>query len=129
MTKFLDDEKLFFEIDGKEYCDEEQIIVRLLKDGILFCNTRKYLCLDGEERPETIVLFMNCNDIFVWGGDAETITENELPVLYELHLADPKWGSVKWICQKRNERPLASIVRDMKREGAWDKIMKRLPKK
>lgn len=125
----VDRDNLFFEIDDKEECDEELIIAALLEDGVLFCNTRKYVCpFSKEEQPETIVLFVNCNDTFaLGGGDAEPITTDELSGLYKLHHESPMWGSTKWVCKKRNLKPHQYRIKQMKKDGVWDDMMESLP--
>lgn len=127
--------------DGKEQhaCNEEIILAKLLIDNVLFCNTRPYVGLNPKTwkgygdysniEPETIVLFVNANDVFVWGSaDAETITAHELPDLYRMHMADKKWGSLKWVCKKANLQPQGPIIRDMKKDGSWCDLMESLPK-
>ena len=118
----------FFEIDGVEYCDEEMALAALLKADILFANSRKYLEIDSTiVCNETIVLFVNCNDVFAWAcGDAESLTMAEVPTLYRAWKADQYWGVLKWCCQKRNLKPQKSIVDDMKKVGKWDAEMEAL---
>lgn len=115
------------EKDGFEWFDEESALAQLLEDNILFCNSREYNDLFGG-KGETIVLFVNCNDVFAWGcADAEDIKLEELPNLYRLWLENKRWGSTKWVCQKRNEKPQEPIENDMKKEGVWDEKMEALP--
>lgn len=129
MIRETDDPLIYF-IDDKEYCDESAILIYLLERDVLFCNSRQYICpFDKSIRPETIVLFVICNDVFAWGcADSEEITCDELPVLYKAVKADPKNAVVKWACKKRNLQPQRPIVTRMKADGSWDDEMEALPK-
>lgn len=128
-SQSIDKQELFWNINGQEVCDHDGILSILLEENILFCNSRKYVELDGTTCGPTVVVFMCCNDIFYYAADAEDITFDELPELYKLYEKDKKWGSVKWVCMKRNARPLAHIIKHMKKDGAWDDSMEQLPKR
>lgn len=119
--------QILTQTDKEEYFDEEQALSVLLKDGVLFCNERNYY-YEGEKCGTTIVLFVNCNDCFAWAcADAEDLPNGEIKNLYEYHLKDPKWGSTKWCCIRRNEKPLAKVINLMKKDGSWDEVMEKLP--
>ena len=123
------DDKNIYLIDSKECYNDEGMLITLLKDDVLFCNSRKFIDLDGSVQPETLILFVNCNDVFAWGcADAECITLSELSDLYKLHKSDAKWGSTKWVCKKRNLQPQRPIIKDMKEDGAWTSDMDLLEK-
>ena len=127
-SQLLFEDFIFMDTDGRilDY-DEEGMISYLLDEDVLFCNSRKYIDLDGKETPSTIVLFVNCSDIWSWAcSDAEEIDTEELPELCERYMIDKKWGIVKWACQKRNMRPQKPIRDDMKKEGVWCKMMENL---
>lgn len=130
--------------DGKEICNTEKALSILLAKRILFCNTREYidreydykLNEDGSVKKaiptnkytieeETIVLFVNCNDLFYWGcADAESITVDEVPELYRTW---KKEGCVdKWCCKKRNMQPQEPIKEQMKKDGKWESWMDKL---
>ena len=80
--------------NAEEFFDEEEALSVLLKNGVLFCNERKYSReKDGKTEGSTIVLFVICNDIFAWAcADAEDLPLNELPNLYKMWLNDNVWG-------------------------------------
>jgi len=105
-----------------KYFDEENALSALLKDGILFCNERNYSSTPGgPSEGLTIVLFVICNDIFAWGcADAEDLPISELENLYKMWLKNNKWGSTKWCCIRRKEKPQRPAVELMKKDGAWD---------
>lgn len=119
---------------------EENALSYLLKEDVLFCNCREYVDPDwgkekrkeGEERKltisgETIVLFVNCNDIFIWEcADAEDLKSNEIEDLYVMYKIY-KFGTEKWACLKRNEKPQKTLINLMKEANEWDKIMENLP--
>jgi hypothetical protein len=112
--------------DGKQYFDDEVALSILLKDEILFCNERKYVdCRDG---GSTIVLFVICNDIFAWGfADGEDLPLGEVEKLYNMHKKDSQWGSTKWCCFRRKEKPQTPVEKMMKKDGSWDEDMEKLP--
>lgn len=122
------DEKVFFTVGDEECCDDELALSHLLKDGVLLCNTAHYSWnKDGKSNGETIVLFVNCNDIFAWAcADAETVTTGEIPALYRLWQANNAWGPAKWCAIKRNEKPQAPAIEYMKKAGIWDEQMEAL---
>lgn len=115
--------------DGSKIPIEEAMVAKLLDDDVLFCNSRKYVDFHTNEiRPETLVLFVLCNDVFAWGcADAEEITLDEVPNLFELHEKNPKFGSVQWVCVKRNEKPQNPVVKWMKDHDGWNEVMESLP--
>lgn len=116
-------ESVLFEVDGKEYCNEEAALSILLRDEVLFCNERDVV-FRGEPSGCTTVLYVNCNDVFAWAcADAEDLPNDEIGNLYKMHIADPKWGSIKWCCHRRNEQPQKPVADDMKLDGSWDESM------
>ena len=103
--------------DGKQRFLIDDALAVLLADGDVFINTDK----DGR-----LVLYMNCNDVFAWAcADGEPLEYSEIEAFYRA--SRDKWGSTKWVCVKRNQQPQPPIVRDMKKEGAWDDVMEALP--
>ena len=121
--------RIFYTIDGKEYCNEELALSILLKDDILFCNDRQYVEFKDPTiiRGETIVLFVLCNDIFAWGlADGEDLPLGEVGNLYRMYEQDPKWGTAKWCCFRRKEKPQYPVAEAMKRDGSWDNEMEKL---
>jgi len=122
-------EEYFYIIDGEKHWDKELLLAYLLKEELVFCNSRKYVELNGDIKPSTTVIFALCNDVFAWAcADCEPILPSEYPELYELNEENNKWGPTKWACKKRNLQPQSPIVRDMKKDGYWDKEMDSLKK-
>ena len=105
--------------------DEARMAAELLLNEVLFPNSRKIVWegWNGGEQsiePETLVLFVNCNDVFAWAcADAESVTMPELPALYELWRADHTWGPTQWCIEKRKQRPQKPVEREMRAVGAW----------
>jgi hypothetical protein len=114
---------------GEGFFSEDFAIIKLLMDGILFANSRKYICpIDGKVYPETIVLFVICNDVFARGGaDAEALPLNEVQNLYNMHIKDLKYGAIKWVCFRRNRRPEGYTMNKMKNAGVWTEYLEALP--
>lgn len=115
--------------DGEEYFNQELALSILLEEEILFANSFPFSYKkDGKSEGETIVLFVNCNDIFAWAcAEGETLSYNEVKDLYKMWEKDKKWGSSKWCCIKRNEKPQGPVANAMKKDGSWDETMEKLP--
>lgn len=106
---------------------EESMIAELLEDDVLFCNERDYLW-DGEKGGSTVVLYVNCNDLFCWGAaDAEDLPLDEVKNLYDMWEKDKVWGSDKWCCARRNQQPQDPVIEKMKEQGVWEPWMDELP--
>jgi hypothetical protein len=113
---------------GEEVCDEEYALSVLLKDDVLFCNERETF-FEGKGEGSTVVLYVNCNDIFAWGcADSETLHLAEIGDLYKRYKADPVWGVAKWCCIRRKQQPQPPVKESMKKDGVWDDVMEALPK-
>ena len=98
----------------------------MLKGGVLFSNCREYLW-NGKSEGSTIVLFVNCNDVFGWAcADAEALMSNEIEDLYKLWKSDNMWGPIQWVCKKRGQKPQIPVERDMKKMGSWPEWMNSL---
>lgn len=125
----LDPSTVIHAFDSGSFFDVEQAIAQLLLEEILFANGRPYAMSKGEPSSgETIVLFVNCSDVFVWGcADGEDLPYEEIEPLYRLVLAHGHAGKEKWCCMRRNTKPQACVARDMKAAGAWDDKMEALP--
>lgn len=113
------------------WADESAMIVHMLLDETLWTREAHYVFNKGskfEDSGEGIVVFVNCNDVFAWGcADAEELPHDEVVNLFmEWHKSN-RWGPVRWVCFRRNEKPQAPVARDMKAAGAWDERMEALP--
>jgi hypothetical protein len=114
--------------DGKEvkYFWIEEALKVLLDKEILFANSRKYL-FEGKEQPETLCLFVNCNDVFAWGcADAEEITYHEVEDLFNHYIEKGNWGVVIWCMKKRNLQPQFPVKQDMIKAGVWKKEFEKI---
>lgn len=114
---------LVYDSDAPDY---SRMVAELLLNDVLFCNSRPYIenpwnkANQKVSNDETLVCFVICNDIFAWAcSDAECVALQELPKLYDMWKANPTWGAVQWCILKRNQRPQAPVLRDMKAAGAW----------
>ena len=122
-----DENPYFFDFNGEEVCIDEACLAKLLQDEVLFANGRRYICDYDGEQPETIVLFVNCNDIFAWAcADAEPLPLKEVGPLFKMHQSDPTWGAARWCCFRRNQKPQGPVIEAMKRDGSWDERMETL---
>lgn len=114
-------------IGSRIVANEEAMLSKLLDENILFCNSRKYI-EDKKEEEETIVLFVNANDIFYPAADAESITLKELPNLFRLYEEKGQDGILIWLCQKRNLQPWSRLSKRLKEDGRWDEKLDSLNK-
>lgn len=121
------DDSVFYTVNGKEHCDTAKALSEMLAGGVLFANGRDYF--EGAEKGgNTVVLYVLCNDLFVWGcADGEDLPYAEIGPLYKAWKADPKWGVDKWCCHHRNEQPQGPVITRMKNDGSWDDAMEALP--
>lgn len=99
---------------------EERALAQLLLDDKMHLNTAVFG--PGESWEEkTVCAFLTCNDLFSWGcADGEPVTYGELESLYDAHMADPIWGTDKWVIYKRKQMPQGPVVDAWKKAGVWD---------
>lgn len=114
-------------IDGVKYPNAEAMLARLLDEDLVFCNSREYFGLKGEKEPETIVVFLNCNDCFVPASDAESVTIDELPNLFTLFEKKGDYGSIEFVAIKRKQQPRKYIKETMIKKGHWTPELEQLP--
>lgn len=111
-----------------EEFDNEQALSEMLKDGILYCNSFRYV-LPGNPIPcgPSTFLFVLCNDVFAWGcADGEDLPADQIEPLWKLWKSHPD-GVIKWCCIQRNEQPQRPIKESMKKSGSWDAELEALP--
>jgi hypothetical protein len=121
---------VFTDTAGVEHVffDEDVALAYLLLDGVVFCNQRKYLNIDGTTAGYVTVIFMNCNDVFIWAcADGEALINDDIKPLFLAWHTDKHYGPLRWVCIKRQEKPQSPLVRDMKAAGFWDDVMEALP--
>ena len=124
----MNESKYWFDINGKKEPDHEAMAAHLLEENILFVNSRKYVIEDAISKNETLILHLNCNDVFAWAyADGEDVSYNELPELFKMYEANRDCGPTQWVCIKRNQKPQAPIVKYMKENNGWNEIMEALP--
>ena len=141
----LEDFIIKYEADGEErrVLYAEKAVQYLMSEGLFFIDCSRYIENDWEDpskwevsRKRSLFLTVNCNDVFAWGcADTEEVEHDEwgdlesddLYMLLRDQLADGRWGSVRWACRKRQQKPQPPIVRDMKTAGVWDEEMESLP--
>jgi hypothetical protein len=82
----------------------------------------------------TTCIYVNANDVFAWAcADGECITNNdgdnpsEIIELYKLWKENERWGTIKWLCKKRNLQPQYPIKKDIMKDGYWDEQLNTLP--
>ena len=112
--------------------DPREALAELMaEDGMLFLAGTCGPLMEpegGDTSNEPASVWVNCNDNWFWAcADAEPLPIQEIESLYNEWKADPKWGSHKWACKRRNLRPQVPIVKAMKKDGTWTDEMEALP--
>lgn len=121
---------VFYQVNGKEYCDEAQALSEMLAyDGLLFVGGRMgplFEPKDGQD-DEPAAIYINCNDLFMWGcAEAIPLPQTEIGNFYKAWKSG-KHGATEWCCVRQNMQPQKPIREMMKKAGAWSGIMKALP--
>jgi hypothetical protein len=111
-----------------DFADENLALACLLADDVCFLHNVK------TKEGDTVGVSVNCSDVMAWGcSDAESILSNdnspnsEIISLYKLWKKNKSFGSVKWVCLKRNQQPQAPLKKMMIEKGAWDEELEALP--
>jgi hypothetical protein len=103
--------------NGKVYFFEENALAELLREGVVF----------PSGATDNVTLCVNVNDIFAWAcADAEDFPTDQIQAVYDAHKSGP-WGTARWACIRRNQRPQPPVEARMKAEGAWDDVLDALP--
>jgi hypothetical protein len=93
-----DDKRIYYyNIYGKMEPDYESMCAYLLDESILFVTS----AVDKCDKQECIGLFININDYFVPASDAESVTYDELPKLYDLYKSRKYDGVSQFVADKR----------------------------
>ena len=87
----------WYDINGKLEPDHENMASYMLDEGIL-CVTSAVNKHDGKE---CLGLCININDYFGPGSDAESVTYDELPKLYDLYKQRQYDGVAQFVADKR----------------------------
>ena len=120
-----------------EDVNEEYALACLLASGQLFLNNVDLSEIYKFYPPKTFttVVYVNSSDVFMWGcADGECISysdgdsPSEIINLYKLWKDNNKWGTIKWLCLKRNMQPQFPIKKDMIKDNYWGSDMEDLPK-
>jgi len=117
--------EVYIEYDGDVVFYEGRALgVLLIEEQVIVNGFVRHADIGKEE----IRLFVLCNDIFAWGlADAEPFTFGDIQSVYDAYAADPSWGTVRWCCIRRNEKPQRPVERAMRMEGRWDDVLEALP--
>lgn len=116
-------EEVIYEYEGEQMCSEELALAELLADDILLPFEAK-----DSQGKLTTALFVNSSDDFAWGcADCEALPNEEIPNLYRMHVADRKYGALRWLCLRRNMQPQAPRKKMMIEAGSWDDTLEMLP--
>ena len=114
------------------YYNEQKALACLLVADVCFLNT---INVGTEDKPDwSTVVYVNANDTFAYAcADAESVSnsdgeeDSEIIALYKFWKENPLWGPVKWLCIKRNMKPLRPIKERMIKDNYWDETLEALP--
>lgn len=101
------------------YFEDDEALARLLVEEVIY--------LRSDKERKTFNFRVVCSDVFAWAcSDVEPLEYHELQELYDMWLKDKTWGSAKWCCIKRNQKPQEPVIEAMKKHGSWDDQMESL---
>jgi hypothetical protein len=105
--------------DGESRID--QMLAILLINEVVFTNTHWWKDEWPPTAKETISLAVGCNDCFIWGcSDAEEISREEIPDVFEHWEKDPSNGPDVWCIKKRNMMPQKPVYDAIMKAGIWN---------
>lgn len=86
----------YFDIDGKQVPDESAMAAYLIDQDVLAIGSATSEC-----KKKTTGLYVLINDYFGPGSDAEEITIDEIPKLFELYKSNSFDGVCEFVAIKR----------------------------
>lgn len=121
--------------------EEGECLAELLEQEIAFTNTRSYdespwrrnkrdenEVVPIKEMEETTVIFINTNDILMWGcADAESIKDDELGPFLKRFRERGFAAQVELSCRKNNMQPQKPVIDILKNNGHWTEELAALP--
>jgi hypothetical protein len=108
--------------------EEEIALAHMLIAGIVFLNSHHWENDWPEKARQAPALLVECNDVFAWAcAEAEEFGHHEIESLYKAWQADKTWGTAKWCCIKRQQKPQPPVEAAMRKAGSWDAVMEALP--
>ena len=97
------------------------MLAALLAAEVIFLNNHWWQTDWPEQAQKTAALCVECNDIFAAAcADAEEVSLEEIPDLYEHWLKDPQYGARVWCIKKRGIMPQSAYRPIIERSGMWD---------
>jgi hypothetical protein len=87
----------YYNIFGKMEPDYESMAAYLLDEGVLFVTS----AIDRCTQKECLGLYVLINDYFVPASDAESVTYDELPKLYDMYKEKKHDGVSQFVADKR----------------------------
>ena len=121
------------EVEPIEDGEDDRMLGEMLSagwDGPLFLGEYRGGPFFEPNNPsnQSLAVFVNCNDLFAWGcADAEPLPLSEVAALWRAWKADPVYGSSKWACLRRGQRPQGPVERRWREHGTWGPEMEALP--
>lgn len=109
------------EPERKPRPEPEKALAALLAAEQVFLNTNWNMKSWPEEARETLVVYANCNDVFMWGcADAEDVSYDQINEVFDHWVKDPAWGVAVWCIQRRGLMPQPPVERLIRCGGIWD---------
>jgi hypothetical protein len=92
-----DNRTYYYDIKGKMEPDYESMAAYLLDEGVLFVSS----AISKHNGKDCLALYVLINDYFVPASDAESVTYDELPKLFEM-FKEKRWDGVsQFVADKR----------------------------
>ncbi len=107
--------------DNEPEMEGETALAVLLLDRVVFMNANWWKKTWPEDAKKMASIFVNCNDVFVWGSaDAEELPYKELDNLYEHYHQDKSWGPAVWCIKQRGYMPQEPVYDAIQALDIWD---------
>lgn len=83
----------YFDINGEKVPNEEDMLAFLLDEGVLFSG--------NDYGNNTVTLYINVNDYFGPGSDAESLPSKDVAKLFDMYRKDGYNGVSQYVADKR----------------------------
>lgn len=93
----MNNRKYYHDINGKMEPDHENMAAYLIDEGVLVLTS----VINRDTQKECLELSIMINDYFGPGSDAESVTYDELPKIYDMYINQKYDGVCQFVADKR----------------------------